>query len=501
MQQVVGGTGDLLDQGIQLGVDLSQPAAVVDAVGHVLELVGGLQIGVVEHVALQDVRVQGGNAVDGLAGGHAQVGHADLAAPDDGHIGDLAGVIAVALLQLGLIAGSDLLQDDPDAGQQLGDQILGPALQSLSQDGVVGVAHGVGDDVPGVFPGVALLVHQDTHQLGDDQSGMGIVDLDGVLLVEVAQGAVLSAVLAHDGLHGGGDKEVLLLQTQGLALVVVVGGVDDLGDDLGHGLLLDGLQILTAAVQGHVHRSGALGVPQAQGVGVAGLVTGDLHVAGNGQNGGVTHVLGAVVAVLVPVIDDLAAEANLLGLVHLGDEPGIAQAHPVVGQLDLLAVDDLLLEQTQLIADGVAGGGDLLSGHGVQIAGSQTAQTAVAQTGVGLRLEQVAGGETHVLQSLAQGLQQTQVVGVLLQRTAHQELQGQVVDLTLLLFPDLIDGLHLVAGHDVTQNQSAGLEHMSVGGLFHSTAEITLELANDHFGELCFGVFSHDCASRKKFTT
>ena len=107
-----------------------------------------------------------------------------------------------------------------------------------------------------------------------------------------------------------------------------------------------------------------------------------------------------VVALAVPAVLHLAAEADLLRLVHLGDEPGVAQAKPVVGQLHLLAVDDLLLEDAQLVADGVAGGGDLQGGHGVQIAGGQTAQTAVAQASVGLQLEQVGGGEAQALQSV-----------------------------------------------------------------------------------------------------
>ena len=133
---------------------------------------------------------------------------------------------------------------------------------------------------------------------------------------------------------------------------------------------------------------------------MAGLVAGDLHIPGDGQHGGVAGVLGVVVALAVPAVLHFAAEADLLRLVHLGDEPGIAQAQPVVGQLHLLAIDDLLLEDTQLVADGVAGGGDLQGGHGVQIAGGQTAQTAVAQAGIGLQLEQVGGGEAQALQSV-----------------------------------------------------------------------------------------------------
>ena len=126
---------------------------------------------------------------------------------------------------------------------------------------------------------------------------MGVVDLDDMLLVEVAQRAILGTVLADDRLGGGGDEEILLLQPQGLALVVVVIGIEHFCDDLGHGLLLHRLQVLTPGVEGHIHGDRALGVPQAQGVGVVGLVAGDLHVTWNGQHGRVAHVLRLIVAV------------------------------------------------------------------------------------------------------------------------------------------------------------------------------------------------------------
>ena len=115
--------------------------------------------------------------------------------------------------------------------------------------------------MPGLIPAVALRIQQNAHQLRDHQGGVGIVDLDDMLPGEVAQRAVLGLVLADNGLDGGGNKEVLLLQTQGLALVVVVIRVEHLGDHLGHGLLLHRLQVLAPGVQGHIHRQGALGVP------------------------------------------------------------------------------------------------------------------------------------------------------------------------------------------------------------------------------------------------
>ena len=248
---------------------------------------------------------------------------------------------------------------------------------------------------------------------------MGVVDLDDVLLMEVAQGAVFRPVLAHDGLNGSGHKEILLLQPQGLALIVVVLGVEDLGNGLGHGLLLHGLQVLAGGKQGHVHRGGALGVPKAQGVGVLGAVAGNHHILGDGQHGGIPGVLNPVGAVLVPHVLNLAPEADLFHLVQLGNQPGIPLAQPVVGKLHLLAVHDLLLENAQLVADGVAGGGNGQGGHGVQVAGGQTAQAAVAQPRVGLGLKQIGGGEAQALDSLPQRLHNAQVIRVFQHGTAH----------------------------------------------------------------------------------
>ncbi len=230
---------------------------------------------------------------------------------------------------------------------------------------------------------------------------MGVVDLDDVLLMEVLHGAVHFRVLGGDGLDGGGHEEILLLQAQGLALQVVVLRIEDLGDGLRHGLVLGGLQILAPGEQGHVHRLGGPGVPQPQDVHVICAVAGDLHIAGDRLDHGGILVDDVEVSV-VPEFPDGTAEAHLLGLSGLGQQPGRAQILPVVGQLHLLALYDLLLENAQLIADGVAGGGDLQRGHGVQVAGGQAAQAAVAQGGIRLDLEDVRRLEAQVLQGLPQ---------------------------------------------------------------------------------------------------
>ena len=53
------------------------------------------------------------------------------------------------------------------------------------------------------------VVHEDAHQLGDDQGGVGVVDLDDVLLVEVGQRAVGLDVLADNPPLAGEGHRVL----------------------------------------------------------------------------------------------------------------------------------------------------------------------------------------------------------------------------------------------------------------------------------------------------
>ena len=88
------------------------------------------------------------------------------------------------------------------ARQQPTEQGQRPALERLGQQGVVGVAEGVGGDVPGLVPAEAVLVDEQAHELGDADRGVGVVELDGPLLVEVMQCASGVEVEADHVLQG-----------------------------------------------------------------------------------------------------------------------------------------------------------------------------------------------------------------------------------------------------------------------------------------------------------
>ena len=316
---------------------------------------------------------------------------------------------------------------------------------------------------------------------------MGVVDLDGVVLGEGADIAPLEDVLAHDVLGGGGDEEILLLQTQVLALDVIVGGIEDLGDDLGHGALLQALDIFALGEEVHIQGVGAVGLPEAQGVDLPPAVAGHQHIPGHGDHGGVAGMLGIIVAVGVPVGRDLPAEADLHRVLITGNQPAVRRDAPVVGHLGLAAVLELLAENTQLVADGIARGLQAQGRHAVHIAGGQAAQAAVAEAGVRLFLEDVGGVEAQILQGAGQRLAHAQVIGVLHQAAAHQELHGHIVD--FLLHMAGILGRQKTA-HDLADHHGRGLEDLILGGLLAGRGKIGAELILNGAAHFVAGNFS-----------
>ena len=453
---------DLLgDEGGQLGVGLTEPAAVGDAVGDVGELLGHDAVEVVEDRLLEDVAVQAGDAVDLVPGGHAEVGHAHDPLLDDG---DAVAEAGVARLGQDLAAepAVDLLDDLVDAGQAVAEHILAPALERLLHDGVVGVGDGAVDDAPRVVPGEAALVHHDAHQFGHAEGGVGVVDMDGDAIGQTVERAIDLQMAADDVLNGGGHEEVLLAQAEGFALGVVVGGIEHLADDLGHGVLLDGAQVLALIEQAHVEAGGARR-PEAEDADGLAVLAGDHHVARGGLDRGGVAVLDVVEAVVPPLVD---VTVKVDGQRQLGPllEPDLAAGEPEVGHLHLPAVDQLLTEDAKLVLDGIAHGGVFAGGQPVENAGGETAEAAVAQARVGLQFIKGVEIGAQFLERAAEGALKVEIVQGVAQGTAQQELHAQVADLLALLIDRPLLKIGADAAHDVGQHLRAGLIKQFVGG-------------------------------------
>ena len=147
-------------------------------------------------------------------------------------------------------------------------------------------------------------------------------------------------------------------------------------------------------------------------------------------------------------------ELHLDGVVVPAVRPGIAELGPVVGGFHLAAVlVKALLEQTKAITQAVAGQGDVAACGAVQEAGSQTAETAVAQCRV---LDILQHGQIHAPlgKELLHFFQNAQIIQVAVNQPADQVFRGEIVGFSLV-HPGSLTAVPVVAdGHHNCNAQS-----------------------------------------------
>ena len=78
-----------------------------------------------------------------------------------------------------------------------------------------------------------MLVHQNSHDLGDRNGRMRVVELNGGLVGERVERTEFVAVAAHEVLQRRRGEEIFLPQAKLLALRRIVVGIKEAGDGFG----------------------------------------------------------------------------------------------------------------------------------------------------------------------------------------------------------------------------------------------------------------------------
>ena len=392
----------------QARVALVEPAARGDSVGLVVEALRPDIVPVLQRFALNDFRVQGSHTVDGVRGVAGDPRHVDAAVGNRRHVVNLA-LVEAALRQVFAEAAVNLTGDLQNAAEETVKNGVFPGLQRFCQNGVVGVGEGVGHDVPGVVPAHIVLIQEQTHQLWDREHRVGVIELNGVVLVEIAQVlAVILDVRINHRLQRSRDEEVLLANAQDLAVISRVIRVEHAAQVM-DALPFDNGVGETLRVEGViVELTHWLRVPQAQRADVIGAVAGNWHVIWNSAH-------------------DQVIKGDNLGEFLATNDEGVALFHPRIRVLILEAIFEGLLEQAVAVEDAITGHRQILRGTGIQEAGGQTTQATVTESGVVFSLEHVC----QILAVLFHGsrglIHQTCIEQVIQQGATHEELGGEVV--------------------------------------------------------------------------
>ena len=333
-----------------------------------------------------------------------------------------------------------------------------PALERLGQQRVVGVGDRALGQPPGLVEVELVDVDEQAHQLGDADRRVGVVELDRHLLGQVVEPAVLLQVAAQDVLERGGGEEVLLPEAELLAGGRGVGRVEDAGQRIGAVALGERAGVVAGVEGVEADRVDRVGLPQAQGVHPLRPPADDRGVVGGGLDllrRDPDEALGGAVRL---VVLDPAAEADVVGGLEPVELPGVAVLEPGLGQLDLVAVEDLLAEEAVAVADAVAVGGHADRRHALHEAGREPAEAAVAEGGVGLELGDLVEVDVEQLQRLAHRLEQAEVRDRVAHQPTDQELEAEVVDALVALEIGLAGRVHPVLDRPVAGDEDDGLE-------------------------------------------
>ena len=86
-----------------------------------------------------------------------------------------------------------------------------PAFHRLSHNRMVGVAHDVDRNLPGILPAQAMLIHQKPHQFGDCHGWMRVVDVNSNVLIKLGQRLIVFfQIVIENALQTGRNEEVFL---------------------------------------------------------------------------------------------------------------------------------------------------------------------------------------------------------------------------------------------------------------------------------------------------
>ena len=137
------------------------------------------------------------------------------------------------------------------------------------------------------------------------------------------------------------------------------------------------------------------------------------------------HPLAALDA---PIALGVAAQLDLHRPLRTHQLPGIAVTKPFVGLLDLPAIGNDLIEDTELIADTVAQGGQLQRRHRIEKTGGKSSQTAIAKPWLFLLGQQFVEIKAELGHCLLHLVENPEIDQVIAKMRPHQEFGRQISD-------------------------------------------------------------------------
>ncbi len=306
-----------------------------------------------EEILHHQIGVQRRNAIYRKTADYAQVRHAHLFVMQHRQFRPDRFIARPLLLHQLLKASVDLFNNGEMARQQRAHQALVPAFQRFRHQRMVSVGEDVAGNTPRLLPLQLMLIQQQAQHFRDGDSGMGIVKLDHLIIGQLRQRAARQVMTAQNIRHRAGALEILLHQTQPLAFLMVIVGIEHLGQLRRIDAPLLRLQEFAVVEQRQVERVRVGRLPQAQRLRDAVAIADDRQIPGFAAH----HERRFPPQRTVIVFYYFAADAHFDIQRAVMAKPWIAVASPVVRRFALVTLVERLAEQAVLVVQTVADGG------------------------------------------------------------------------------------------------------------------------------------------------
>ena len=185
------------------------------------------------------------NTVDRISAYDSQTSHMNLSVVDHCHLADFFLITRVLLSYLDQEAAVDLFYDLIDTRKKSGEQVNRPFFKCLCHNRMVRVCTGLCRNLPCLIPAKAFHIHQNSHQLRNSYGRVGIIQLEGNLLIQLRNIIVLFFIFCNCSLYACRNKEILLFQTQLFSFVMIIVRIQNLYDGFCKIFLLNGFVVIT----------------------------------------------------------------------------------------------------------------------------------------------------------------------------------------------------------------------------------------------------------------
>ena len=231
--------------------------------------------------------MQSSHSVDVVGADDSEVGHAHAL-----FFPTLDATQGLLLLSIAWVSLADLLHEHVVhmidkihvARKHVLHHVYRPLLQSLGEHCVIGVSESLGDDGPSLIIRQFLNIKKDSEKLDSSDCGMGVIQLNLVKLREIVPVGVIKLEALNNILNGTAAEEVLLLESQLLALPGAVIRVEDTSDVLSSLSFHDRLVILSIVKFLKVELITGTRSPKAESVCVVSIETWDRGVIGHSDH-------------------------------------------------------------------------------------------------------------------------------------------------------------------------------------------------------------------------